>query len=234
MNSIQRIPRESASLRVWVTTKIRDAILDGLLKPGEKLIERELCSSLGISRTLLREALPLLRAEGLITSIPHRGTFVALIDAAEVKEIYQIRRVLEALATREFARNATDAQMKALRQQFVNLKSSETEGNLRDLLVAKSGFYALLFEGCGYKLISQILTQLNNRVIIYKRLSLSVPGRLPEALDELDALVTAIEARDCDKAAELCETHVANAERTVLRHLSDDSDSFHDAIGASA
>jgi DNA-binding GntR family transcriptional regulator len=62
-----------------------------------------------------------------------------------------------------------------------------------------------------------------------------VPGRLAEAIDELEALVTAIEARDCDKAAELCETHVANAERTVLRQLSDESDSFREkTIGVSA
>ena len=232
MSTIQRIARESPSLRHQVTSGLRDAILKGQLKPGQKLIERELCTSLDISRTLLREALPQLQAEGLITWIAHKGPSVAQINADEVKEIYQVRRVLETLATREFTLNASDEQVKELRQQLAALKQPEAAGNLHDLLIAKAGFYSVLFEGCGNKTIGQIVTQLNNRVVLYKRLSLSVAGRLQEAIVELEAIVAAIEARDADAAAELCEVHVANAERTVLRRLSDEGDAIPDDIVA--
>lgn len=228
--SIDRVTRESASLRERVTVSIRDAILNGHLKPGQKLVERELCSSLDISRTLLREALPQLQAEGLIKSVAHKGPSVALVDAEEVREIYQVRRVLEALAAREFARNATDDQIKRLREQLVALKRPEAACNLRDLLIAKAGFYSVLFEGCGNRVIGQVLTQLNNRMVLYKRLSLSVTGRLPEVIDELEAIVSAIEARDPEKAGELCEVHVVNAERTVVRQLSDEPDALREHV----
>lgn len=232
MISIHRIARESASLRERVTSSLRDAILNGHLKPGQKLVERELCTSMDISRTLLREALPQLQAEGLIKWIAHKGPSVASLDAEEVREIYQVRRVLEALAAREFARNASDELVKELRAQLAGLKRPEAS-NVRDLLVAKAGFYAVLFEGCGNRVISQILTQLNNRMVLCKRLSLSVTGRLPEAIDELAAVVAAIEARDPDKAAELCEVHVINAERNVLRQLcSDETELSREPAGA--
>src|SRR5690606_29336084 len=101
-------------------------------------------------------------------------------------------------------------------------------------LIAKAGFYSVLFEGCGNKIISQTLTQLNNRMVLYKRLSLSVAGRLPQVIEELDAVVSAIEARDAKKAGELCELHVAKSEQNVLRKLHDETDVTQEAAEASA
>ena len=224
MTSIGRITRESASLRDRVTNSIREAILSGELQPGQKLIERQLCSSLDISRTLLREALPLLQAEGLIHTVVHKGPSVALIDADEVREIYQVRRELEALAAREFAKHASDEQIRELREQMATLMHPDAAGNVRNLLSAKAGFYSVLFEGCNNQVIGRILTQLNNRVILYKKLSLSVDGRLPHAIAELDAVVTAIESRDAIRAAELCVTHIENSERNLLSAFSDEED----------
>lgn len=221
MTTIPRITREYASLRERVTASIRNAILSGQLKPGQKLVERELCSSLDISRTLLREALPQLQAEGLIKSVAHKGPSVALVEADEVRQIYQVRRVLETLAAAEFANNASDEQTRELRRQLDGLKRVAAE-NLRDLLVAKAGFYSVLFEGCGNEVIGRILTQINNRIVLYKRMSLSVAGRLPHMLEELEAIVSAIEARDAKAAATLSEIHVINSERNVLRQLSDE------------
>lgn len=222
--SIDRVARESASLRQRVTESIRDAILNGHLKPGQKLVERELCTSLDISRTLLRESMPQLQAEGLITSIAHKGPSVAMVDADEVKEIYQVRKALESLAAREFAINASDEQVQRLREQQLALEQPGADKNLRDLLAAKAGFYNVLFEGCNNNTASKILTQLNNRMVLYKRFSLSVPGRLPEVIQELDAIVSAIEARDPQRAAELSDVHILNAERTVLRRLSSETE----------
>jgi GntR family transcriptional regulator, trigonelline degradation regulator len=234
MNNLDRITRESATLRERVTVSLRNAILSGQLKPGQKLVEKELCTSLDISRTLLREALPQLEAEGLIKSVAHKGPSVASVDADEVRLIYQVRRALEALTAREFVRNATDDQVRELREQLVALKRPEAATDLRALLIAKAGFYAVLFEGCGNKVISQILTQLNNRMILYKRLSLSAAGRLSEVIGELEAIVAAIEARDPDEAARLSDIHVDNAERTVLRQLSDESDGLRERGGVAA
>jgi len=219
MNELPHVIRQAASLRHQVTESLRLAIIDGRLVPGQKLIERELCERLEISRPLLREALQQLQAEGLVTTVLHKGPFVTLIGADEVDEIYQVRTALESLVGRAFTENATDAEVAALRAAVEGLRPSVAEDSPRDLLVAKGSFYAVLFEGCRNRVATQILTQLNNRMMLYKRLSLSAPGRPSETLAELDAVVTAIEARDADRAAELCALHVANARRTVIKQL---------------
>ncbi len=233
MSSIDRITRDG-SLRDRVTATLRDAILNGELEPGQKLVERDLCARLAISRTLLREALPQLQAEGLIRCVAHKGPSVASVDAAEAKAIYAVRRVLEGLAAQEFARNASQALVAELRAQLAALKRPEASSSLRNLLAAKAGFYSVLYKGCGNPVLSQILTQLNNRIMLYKRLSLSVTGRMAHTIDELEAVVSAIEARNADGARELCEAHVLNAERNVMLKLSDEADARRESLDASA
>ena len=229
MNDFPRVIREAASLRHQVTESLRLAIIDGRLKPGQKLIERELCERLEISRPLLREVLQQLQAEGLITSVLHKGPFVTMIGADEVDEIYEVRTALESLIGRSFTEHATDAEVVALRAAVEALRPSVAEDSPRDLLIAKGGFYAVLFEGCRNRVATQILTQLNNRMMLYKRLSLSAPGRPAETLAELDAIVTAIEARNGKRVAQLCATHVANARRTVIRQLAVESEGMTEA-----
>src|SRR3990170_1902174 len=90
-------------LRKQVVERLREAIIEGHLKPGERLRERELCELLGVSRTSLREGLVELEAEGLINNVPNRGPVVAMVSIKAAEEIYQLRAVLEGLAARLFA-----------------------------------------------------------------------------------------------------------------------------------
>ena len=96
MNQILRVPREEMSLRQRTSEALRTAILDGVFSPGQKLLERELCENLGVSRPLLRESLQHLQAEGLITIVPHKGPEVTNITRDEVKDIYEVRASLSA------------------------------------------------------------------------------------------------------------------------------------------
>lgn len=215
MNNIRPIERESMPLRRQVTARLREAILNGDLKPGQKLVERELCASLDVSRPLLREALPQLQAEGLITWVAHRGPSVALVNSDEVREIFQARMALESLAAREFARNASDKQIAQLRREVSSQKPVNASGSLRDVLSLKVGFYSVLFEGCGNRMIGQIVNQLINRIVLFEELSLPAPERLQEVIEELEAIVSAIEARDAKLASDMCTAHVRNADLQV-------------------
>lgn len=105
---------KAETLRSQVENQLRQAIVGGLLKPGQKLVERELCERLGVSRPSLREALRRLEAEKLIVNVPHRGPEVASMTLAEARDLYAMRRLLEGFAAREFTRLATDEQVKAL------------------------------------------------------------------------------------------------------------------------
>lgn len=219
MNQMLRVPREDTSLRQRTTNALRTAILDGVLAAGQKLSERELCESLDVSRSCLRESLQHLQAEGLITIIPHKGPEVTSISAQEVRDIYEVRTSLESLAGKGFALHATPAQRSALRAKLSELASLDPEQHKAALLTVKNQFYDILVEGCGNLVAGQMLKQLNNRVTVLRRISMSQPGRMPQTLAELDAIVTAIEQGDAQTAALLCGAHVQKAGENVLRSM---------------
>jgi len=205
------IKREMTTLRQQATARLRQAILAGKLAPGMRLVERELCESLGVSRPLVREALQQLEAEGLIHLVPHKGPVVATISEEESRQIYAVRGYLEACIGEGFARNASDAQVARLREALRQLASPEASASTDALLAGKNDFYAILMEGSGNAIAGQMLTQLNNRITLLRRVSLGRPGRLAESLKELDAIVSAIEARDAKAARDLCFEHVGRA-----------------------
>ncbi|HLU00729.1 MAG TPA: GntR family transcriptional regulator [Burkholderiaceae bacterium] len=218
-----QIRRESSTLRQQVADKLRSAILEGSLEPGTKLIERDLCEMLGVSRTVLREALQSLGAEGLITNVPHKGPTVATITRKEAQDIYNVRAALEALAGKDFALNATEEQIRSLRAALDRLESASQRGSTHELLEIKNQFYATLLEGCGNAVVAQMLTLLNNRITLLRRMSLSRPGRSKETLAELKEIVNAIEQRNGDRAYELCAAHVAKAAQVALSSMGDEA-----------
>lgn len=209
------LSREVVSLRQRATDKIREAILTGRFAPGQRLVERDLWQSLGISRTVVREALQHLQAEGLINIIPYKGPVVATLSLQDANELYEVRGALESLACAGFARNASEAQIARLRASLEFLRTPQASATTKDLLDAKNAFYAILLEGCGNRVIGDILTQLNNRVSVLRRVSLGSPGRLPQTLSELEEVVQAIERRDAESAAQLAAAHVARAAAIV-------------------
>src|SRR5690606_38258491 len=99
-----RVERVAAPLRHQVIESIRNAIVTGHFKPGERLLERRLCEMTGVSRTLVREALRQLESEGLIEVVAHRGPKVAVLKPDMAKDIYLVRAKLEGLAAALFAR----------------------------------------------------------------------------------------------------------------------------------
>lgn len=213
------VSREVVSLRQRATDKLREAILAGNFAPGQRLVERDLWQSLGISRTVVREALQHLEAEGLITIIPYKGPVVTTLSAKDVDDLYEVRGSLEALASAGFARNATPEQMVRLRQALEFLHTPQASSSTQNLLEAKNAFYCILLEGCGNRVIGDLLTQLNNRITVMRRVSLGAQGRLPQTLKELEQVLRAIEARDADKAARLSAAHVSRAAQVVRQSV---------------
>src|SRR5215813_6435109 len=114
MHDEMRVDRSGKTLRGLALEKMRDAILDFRLRPGERLVERTLCERLGVSRTVVREVLRHLEAEGLVESIPQQGPAVARPDPARAAQIYEIRALLEADAARACAQRVTPADVKRL------------------------------------------------------------------------------------------------------------------------
>ncbi|MFF5289673.1 GntR family transcriptional regulator [Paractinoplanes globisporus] len=206
-----RVERAPALIRSQVTENLRQAIIDRRLAPGQRLIERELVELTGVSRTSVREALRELAAEGLVTAIPNKGTVVTSVSAEEARQLYEVRSALEALAGRLFVANASPAQRKALTRALEKIDRLAARG--APILAAKDAFYDVLFEGGGNDALRSVVAGLHARVSVLRSLSLSVPGRLRHSLEELHAIVDAVEAGDADAAGAACARHVEEAGR---------------------
>lgn len=216
-----RVGRVAAPLREQVLDVLRQAILDFRLKPGQRLIERELIEQTGVSRTTIREVLRQLAAEGLVTTIPQKGAIVVVPSAQEAADLYEVRAALEALAGRRFVRHASDEQLKQLRKAFreIERQAKKREPDTQAVLAAKDEFYDVLLEGAGNQAIRDTLDSLRARVRFMRATSLSQPNRLPGTVAEIQQIVDAAEARDEDAMAAACEHHVNQAARSGLSGL---------------
>jgi GntR family transcriptional regulator, trigonelline degradation regulator len=213
-----RVERAPAPIRSRVLDNLRQAILDRKLAPGQRLIERELVELTGVSRTSIREALRELAAEGLVTTIPNKGTIVAQVSVEEARQLYQVRAVLEGLAGRLFVENATDAQRRALATSFRAVERAASKDS-SVWLAAKDKFYDVLFEGGGNEALRAISSQLHARINLLRSLSLTRPGRAAEAVAELADIVAAVAANDAEAAAKACSRHVDNAGEAAFGQL---------------
>lgn len=214
-----RVPRHTATLRLLVEEKLRTAIATGHFRPGQRLIERELCELTGVGRTSVREALRQLEAEGLVTSVAHRGPAVSTISYEEAEQLYAVRALLEGFASREFARCGTAKDMAKLSGDVAAFEAAAASGEPSALIEAKTRFYQTLMDGCGNVFVKQMLTALHNRITLLRLTSMAQPGRLAHSVAELRELRDAIGARDGVRAAAACKHHVEMAARAALAVL---------------
>jgi DNA-binding GntR family transcriptional regulator len=225
------LPRVAAPLREQATDRVRAAILDLRLQPGQRLVERELVENLGVSRATIREVIRQLAAEGLVTVVPQRGAEVTSLSASDAADIYEMRAALEALAVRRFSQRADPEHVRALRAAVDEIArtasgsdgsgsdGSGSGGGARDQLGAKDRFYEVLMAGSASDPLQQTLAGLQARVRLLRATSLSVPGRPRQAAEELAAVVDAIEAGDAEAAADACVLHIRNAAATATAEL---------------
>jgi GntR family transcriptional regulator, trigonelline degradation regulator len=208
------VQRVAAPLREQVLDLLRQAIVEHRLKPGQRLIERELVEQIGVSRTTIREVLRQLAAEGLVATIPQRGAVVAVPTAEEAAELYEVRAALESLAARRFVEHGSESQVAALRaafEQVAEVMSAGDDADVLAMLQAKDLFYDVLLKGSGNRSIHSILSGLTARVSVLRATSMSQPGRALQSLTEIEAIVDAIERGDADAAAQASAYHVEMA-----------------------
>ena len=212
------------TLRHQVENALRQAIMSGRFAPGARLIERELCETLGVSRTSVREALRRLEAEKLVRSVPHKGPVVAIMSKQEATELYAIRGLLEGFAAGEFARLADDEAIAQFGEKAKALRAQALANDQAGVLKAKTELYDVLLDNCGNALVKEILAGLHSRVNLLRVTSLMHPDRLPTSLREIDKLFRALKARDSEGAGAAARLHVANAEKAAMRILDEKAD----------
>jgi DNA-binding GntR family transcriptional regulator len=224
---IQTIQKSAAPLRQQVVEEIRQSIISGSLAPGVRLIERELISGTGVSRTVIREALRQLESEGLVTLIPNKGPVVRELTREEARDLYAIRGVLEGLAVRLFVERASNDQLQQLRQALDKTIAAYDTGDPQIVLTTKTKFYDTLFGGSQSETITSMMDTLYARIARWRALGLAHPQRSPdrsgESLERLRKLLSAIEARDADQAEKITREEAADAGAEVMRLLENET-----------
>jgi DNA-binding GntR family transcriptional regulator len=219
------------TVRSRVAQKLREAIMSGTVKPGQRLVERELCEMTGVSRPSIREALRLLEADGLVATVPHRGPVVSTINLAEAKQLYAARAVLEGFAGRECARLREPAVVRRIGDALGKLKASFAEGDLLTAIEAKTEFYAALIGGCQNAFIERMLRPLHDRITLLRITSMSQPKRINKSLREVTAIWRAIQNGDPDLAERCCVDHVKAAAVAALSMIERSSASKEKRLG---
>jgi DNA-binding GntR family transcriptional regulator len=204
------------TVRAIVARKLREAIMSGNLKPGQRLVERELCEMMGVSRPSIREALRLLEADGLVNTVPHRGPMVSTISLEEARQLYAARAVLEGFAGRECARLHDPAVVRKIGEALGRLKIALAESDMIAVLEAKTDFYAALIGGCQNAFIERMLKPLHDRITLLRITSMSHPKRVNKSLREVTAIWRAIQSGDEDLAERCCVDHIKAAAVAAL------------------
>jgi DNA-binding GntR family transcriptional regulator len=208
--------QESAPLRNQIIATLRSAIETGALQPGARLIERDLCEQLNVSRTSLREALRELQALGVLSSTENRGLVVGTVTPEEASNVYSIRAVLEALVVGQFVDLADDEALDQIALLGGALKKAYASGSVERILKAKRAFYDCICSGAQNALAFDIINRLTLRTSSLRSRSLARKERQQQSIKEIDAILAAVAARNIEAAKIAAAAHVENAAQSAL------------------
>jgi DNA-binding GntR family transcriptional regulator len=211
ITKLSSLKQEFAPLRQKIIAELRRAIECGLLKPGERLIEKDLCAQLNVSRTCLREALRELEALRVIANSDTRGLMVTPIGPEDAANIYNVRAVLEALIAEQFIARADTSDIANFRSAAESLKAAYATQQLVDILDAKKAYYDAFCAGAKNQVVFDLLMTLHLRTSQLRAASISRSERKAQSIAEIEALLGAIERQDTAAAQTAARTHVENA-----------------------
>lgn len=206
-----RIDLPTVTLRELAVDRLRKAIIAGRFSGGDRLVERTLCDQLGVSRSVVREAIRYLEAEGLVEIMPRIGPVVATLDWLRARQIYDIRRLLEAEAAAACAARADKAVQSELRAALGTLKQAHEGGQPDPLLAATTQFYAVIFAAAGHDIAWEIVQRLNGRISRLRVITLASKDRSTSGFAHMQRICAAICAGDPAEAAAAVNAHLTDA-----------------------
>lgn len=207
------------TLQQRVAIRLRELLIQGVLAPGAKLNERELCERLGVSRTPLREAIRLLAAEGLITLDPGRGAFAPVFSLADVAHTFDVLAVLEGLAAELAASQITEAELEELQGLQLEMQSAFERHDLPHYYRANARTHELLSAASRNPVLRATWQQLNARMHALRFRSNQDEIKWAQALQEHAHILEALQARDGPALRDLLVHHLRRKRDAVLEQL---------------
>ncbi len=198
---------------------MHEAIVGGHFAPGERLVERPLCEQLGVSRTVIRETIRYLEAEGLVEIIPNKGPIVARLNWEQAKQIYDIRKQLEGSAAAACAGSHTIAFKTELTRALRDVAATMNDTEWGGLLGATTRFYETIFQEAGHDIAWGIVQRLNGRISRLRALTIAARDHDQSGMTHMNAIHDAILGSNPQEARQAVENHIAEAASTAKRHL---------------
>jgi DNA-binding GntR family transcriptional regulator len=209
MSVVSLTPR---ALYEEVAERLRQRIFNRELPPGSWIDELKIAEELGISRTPLREAIKVLAAEGLVTMKVRRGAYVTEVSEQDLRQVYELLALLESDAAGAVCRNATDEELASLKTLHEELEQAADPGtgSRERFFELNEAFHMAVLALARNRWRSQMVADLRKVMKLNRHSSLFKSGRIQESLNEHRAIVTALLARDADRAVQSVRTHFDN------------------------
>jgi GntR family transcriptional regulator, trigonelline degradation regulator len=208
-----KVERPLQTLREMALDKLRDAIIAGYFPPGHRLVERDLCEQLGVSRTIVREVLRHLESEGLVDTLPNRGPIVAVLDIEEAKQIYEIRGALEGMAARLCAERRDTSIADLLDRALEDIRRSYQNDDFSGVLAHTTTFYQVLFKSVEREVAWGVVNSLTVRINHLRSMTIKTRQRDSSGPAEMQMIALAIRQGDANAAYDAAISHVVSASR---------------------
>ncbi len=208
-------PAHNTDLRQIVYEKLKEAILDGAIPPGERLSEVELAEQLMVSRTPVREAIRQLAETGLIMLVPRRGAFVILPTTEDARHLYEVRTALELLALKRLCGNPPREELQDLRKAFEEVSNASNSKAFLDLDME---LHHLIRRGSGNPFLEGVLHNVMDLIHICRRYAL-FGGSMERSAGEHVNIINAILEQDLPKAEKALSVHLTSAMKTLVEYL---------------
>lgn len=206
---------EYLPLRDVVFNTLRQAILRGELKPGERLMEIQLANKLGVSRTPVREAIRKLELEGLVLMIPRKGAEVADISEKSLKDVLEVREALEELAARLACDKITKEGINRLKKAAQDFRSALKSNDITQMAEADVRFHDVICNATENQKLGQLLNNLREQMYRYRIEYLKDQQVYEKLLSEHEEIIRHIEKGEKDEAARVVSRHIENQAQAV-------------------
>lgn len=207
------------TLREKILETIRESILKGTLKPGEKVAEPELAERFGISRTPIREAFRQLESEGYLTVIPRKGAVVTALSERDVDEFYAIKSILEGYAARLAAEQLSERDIERLEAINAKLATLAAEGDVKSFYRVHNEFHDLFIRAAGNEKLQELIEQVGMKFNRLRMASLSLPGRMEISVVEHEKLIEAFKAGNSAEADRLVSQTAAIGGQVLIQSM---------------
>ena len=202
-------------LRDVVFQTLREAILKGDLRPGERLMELQLAAKLGVSRTPIREAIRMLEQEGLAVTIPRKGAEVARMTEKDMEDVLQIREALDDLAGQVACDKITQEQLERLMATMKNFELAVQAGDLSKIVAYDVEFHDVIYEATDNPKLVILLSNLREQIYRYRVEYLKEKENYPMLIVEHEEIVQALKQKNKERVADAMRNHIRNQAEVV-------------------